>query len=542
MKKKIVGVFVLLLGLICIPKVFAEETKTVADFILNEKGQLVVNSIPPKDYDEAIALIGDYTFYNKDASPKYDAEKYGEGSIEMDTCNENYTKCKLVVREYMSPDIIFEKEVEIVYNYDENIKKQLEELIKNFPKDIENFEVSDLELINYWMNIKDELDDHLDNYSGQLKSYLNHANIDFYVDNRAGDDSSFYNIRKGIATLSYDGIIYYVDTFLGTKATNIIAVPDDTTDVLVAAQKRIDEYLGAKDLVKIELGGKIADWIEDYKKEIEESSKEYYNNTYNMYKSSYDSCKSVNGEESTVCESIIPDQYKTFEAYQTFINFSFDDYEVFDMLESSGETSYYTAEINGIKHNFLIKKDSSLMKKPYLNTSDLNTNVSITTESANIPLDTSIKSKKITEGTDYDKIMETLNVTESDTYDLTLYSNTLGEFIKKLDNGSFAVKLPIEKKFEGKDLIVYYVTTDNKIEEHEVTVKDGFASFTTNHFSIYTLAEKKVEVPTEEPKVEEPQKEEQSISPKTGDTFSIYLLLIILGITGLVTLRITCKK
>ena len=40
-----------------------------------------------------------------------------------------------------------------------------------------------------------------------------------------------------------------------------------------------------------------------------------------------------------------------------------------------------------------------------------------------------------------------------------------------------------------------YITSEGAKEEHEVIVKDGYASFETNHFSTYVLAEKAEENP-----------------------------------------------
>ena len=53
----------------------------------------------------------------------------------------------------------------------------------------------------------------------------------------------------------------------------------------------------------------------------------------------------------------------------------------------------------------------------------------------------------------------------------------------------------ISEDYKGKDLIVYYITSEGAKEEHEVIVKDGYASFETNHFSTYVLAEKAEENP-----------------------------------------------
>jgi hypothetical protein len=58
-----------------------------------------------------------------------------------------------------------------------------------------------------------------------------------------------------------------------------------------------------------------------------------------------------------------------------------------------------------------------------------------------------------------------------------------------LSNGQFEVRIPISEKFKGKNLIVYYVNDNGDIDEHKVSIKENFAVFNTDHFSIYTLAE-----------------------------------------------------
>lgn len=144
--------------------------------------------------------------------------------------------------------------VDIVYNYNNTIKEKMDHFIKKFPSNIEYFNVRDLELINYWVNNvgKNETES-LDMFSGELKSYLNYKNMDFYVDNRAGENSPFYTLRLGIAVFKYDNVIYHIDDALGTQAEYVIYVPSETgntkEELMSAAQKRIDEYLGKKGVV-----------------------------------------------------------------------------------------------------------------------------------------------------------------------------------------------------------------------------------------------------------------------------------------------------
>ncbi len=80
-------------------------------------------------------------------------------------------------------------------------------------------------------------------------------------------------------------------------------------------------------------------------------------------------------------------------------------------------------------------------------------------------------------------------------YDLKLFSKSLDNYVSKLVNGSFEVKIPIKDEYKNKNLIAYYVDDNGKVTEYEVTVKDGYAIFNTDHFSIYTLGVKNVNNP-----------------------------------------------
>lgn len=145
-------------------------------------------------------------------------------------------------------------------------------------------------------------------------------------------------------------------------------------------------------------------------------------------------------------------------------------------------------EDRGDAFEVIIKRDSSKMVNPVSKTADLSTNIEISSDST-LPLDTIIQAKKLTSGTEYERIMEILNLTDNVTFDLKLYSASSERYITRLDDGSFQVKIPIPENFEGKDLVVYYVKENGEKEAYTVdtTSEPGFAIFTTTHFSIYTL-------------------------------------------------------
>ena len=150
----------------------------------------------------------------------------------------------------------------------------------------------------------------------------------------------------------------------------------------------------------------------------------------------------------------------------------------------------------------------------------MNSKIEITSGDSSIPLDTSLTVNNVEDSS----IKDIIGTENYKSYDISLYSDAKNAKIEKLDNGKFLVKIPVPIELNGKDLIVYYITSEGAKEEHEVIVKDGYASFETNHFSTYVLAEK-----TEE-------------NPKTYDEIINSIFAGSISLIGLVCVIIYLKK
>ena len=177
------------------------------------------------------------------------------------------------------------------------------------------------------------------------------------------------------------------------------------------------------------------------------------------------------------------------------------------------------------------------MYTPTFVSSDVATDVAISANSGTLPLDTLIRVNEITGGDQYEKIMKILALEDGEIYDLKLFSQALEKNITKLEDGSFEVRIPLSEKLKGKDLVAYYVDDNGNTDEHEVTIKDGYAVFNTNHFSTYTLAEKitetePIETPDNTPSNEDNNNNEKDETPKTGT--GILAIKSILGIFAVV--------
>lgn len=311
-------------------------------------------------------------------------------------------------------------------------------------------------------------------YSSELMSCMNNKNFEF--NELMGDTTPFASMTAGPVTLKYDGTIYYARYMLGVEAEHVLYVPTNTAkaDYLKVMQERVDNYIGKGKAVISDCGT------------VEQDTTEYP----------------------------IDPQNPIFEKSS--------DGHVYKM--TIGENSFY----------FVIKADTESMYTPTFISSDVATDVAISANSGTLPLDTLIRVNEITGGDQYEKIMKILALENGEIYDLKLFSQALEKNITKLEDGSFEVRIPLSEKLKGKDLVAYYVDDNGNKEEHEVTIKEGYAVFNTNHFSTYTLAEKVSDVtpPSNNEENKDEQGGEKDDTPKTGT--GILAIESILGIFAVV--------
>jgi len=459
--------------------IYEEKISKLFDNIITD-GKVVVKSVQPKNEVEAQFYLQSYLSSFSNAT-----YEYSKGM-----CNEDFTVCDVSVY-YLNQAGNSNSEthkVKVTYEeIDTNKAAQVNKVLSSIPKN-KTFVVDDLELINFIVNggytndaLSASTESSYINYSSELKQLLGNGNITAQLEVGAGDPRMFSHENLGGYVVSYDGVAYGL--FEGGAVRNyVIYVPDNTEEsmeaYLKAAQERINSYLGHSK-AKLTYGGELSEFDEFEYENIEHNGKlrnEYYVLTYN--------------------DCMIP---------------------------------------------FLIIKDSSKMKEiSNQTTNDVITNISISMTSSTLPLDTSIMVDEISKDSKkYSEITNALidnnyGVNNALVYDLKLYSSSNKDYIIKLKDGSFEVKIPISKDLEGKTLIVYYVDENGKVDEHEVTPKDGYAVFTTNHFSIYTLTEKNTTgfgVGT--PNIE---------TPNTFDGVSTYFVLAFISLIGFTFVGLYLKK
>lgn len=306
------------------------------------------------------------------------------------------------------------------------------------------FTMEDLETINYKYALPNFGDiDGLNaiiNYSSEFQNKIGYTNIGIKLDTRAGWDDKFSSGCFGFLNLLYDNIIYSTVKIAGVKQNNVLYVPDETKDTteayINAALERIKKYI-PKAEVKIEYAGQI-DKTEEYGVlDLEE----------------------------------IVDVSKTLDEY----------YKV-----TIGEEEYY----------YFIAKDSSKMRKPMMNTVDVDTDISIKTEASEVPLDSKINTIVIDAKSDeYKEFLKKVNINNGLVVDLKLFSDSINKNISKLEDGVFKVYIPLNDELRKLDLIAYYVKDNGEIEKHDVKIEGDYLVFETDHFSTYVIGGNKLENP-----------------------------------------------
>ena len=477
------------------------------DEVISSK-TLTIKSVPITDMD---------AFYMVDELVNEMYEGYG-----LDNCNDDYTKCDLIHVE----DSSVTEGIKMNYVYDSAVKKVADTLVSKIPEDGIEFTLSDIETISYLLNTRGDDSVNIATYSKDLKKYLGYKN--FTVEPRMGDANDFYIYQGGTADFDYQGTKYaYIDG-IGVFAKYVVYIDENEVNIEEAVKTRLSKFFSISNVVdtgvtfesyletKEDEFGAVYDQNESYFQSVGQTREQYINNMMDSIFNLDDApCKFISLAE--------PNIYK--------IEFS----------------DGYSIEVAVVKDSSKINDDVSLTTTDSLN------DVTISTD-AFLPLDTLIEVARVTSGDEYNKIISLLG-NNNEIFDLKLFSKSTSNYITVLDNGAFEVRLPISESLKGKDLVVYFVNDKNELEEYPVSIDGNYAVFTTNHFSIYTLAEKKA-APNTNTEESTNESNESSVvknntkkevtnnvkNPKTNDNIANFVMLFGISFIGFTLARIKVKR
>lgn len=444
MSKRKMLMAALITGLFLVPSVVNASVKTdeIISKISPDKKTAVLKMVKPKDDNDADAKINGY-FNRLIATEGYDiyatcdAPTYVDCKVTMQSTD--YASTWENGKEVVTAGEKTEYDLKVTYDQPTHNVSIINGFLSKFKDSLVDdprtwYTLSDLSLINYYLtSAKSELwnvgaGGRAAKYIKELNEITDGTNINFYIDLRMGnqDDSLMYESAFGPFTIFYNDYAYGVKEE-GIYLKRVIYIPNTTADTKEA-------YITAAQK-------RINDYLKNESVEV----------TYGGLLSSLP-------EESIDIENSV---------------------------QSDG--NYYNIKIKGRTYKFyIVKADDSLLVNPEYNGKNIDSNISVYSKDSSIPLDSMVLSNKVNNN-NIEKKIGTKNYIS---YDISLYSEAKEAKIEKLDNGLFEVSIPVPTELNDKDLVVYYETSDGKLEEHIVTITDGKAVFTTNHFSVYTLAEK----------------------------------------------------
>lgn len=331
-----------------------------------------------------------------------------------------------------------EQSIKLEYEKENN---QQRELINNYLKKIDDsnldFKMEDLEFINSFYysdnnNIGLSISYNTEDLSSKINSIIDDKHVNYYYELNSGAGDELFEDVSGNIILYYDGVAYgMTENRIKTIRNHIIYIPDDTkesvNDYILAAQKRVDDYLGKNSGVTIE-----------------------FSETTNKSKIQY-----------------------------------------LDIDFSKFDNNIYKIKMGEKEESVVIIKDSNKMKNPSFYASDIINNVIVSSKNANYPLNTIVSSKIENKMDNISKdIKEKLKLKVAQVVDIDLYSSFIG-YINRFNGTLFNVSVPLSNKNLNSDnLFAYYISDNGEVEEYSVTVYDGNANFQTKHFSKYIITNK----------------------------------------------------
>ncbi len=519
-----------------------------------QDGKLVLNFAKPNSKDDDYANL--LAFYYEDAQFAGEEPMYyltlhdNNGNLAF---SDDLSKISIGLWKSGEMEELERHTVDVVWNYDEDVLEKAQTILQKIPAD-STFCLSDLEFVNYLAHTPSEYSWEISmlDYSGELKAITENTNFNFKMDVNRGGGSAFHDEHGGIFRMFYRDTTYFLSTdMINMRSDYVIYVPESTPDdrvsIMEAAQKRVDDYIGKGKITITDNGETVTQYyqneINNFNLQISDLQQELIET-----KSLLDAeqAKDPTMQDLDLISELSTQIFLKESNLEQLKNYRDSIVEEYDRVRQEEHVKnaigdyVFSVSVNGKEdvYHFVVNKDDSKLTVPTYESVDAKTDVSASTDSSEVPLDTVIKVEKITHGEEHERICGTLEIKDGEIFDIKLHSGSLDDYITELKNGKFKVRLPIKNEYEGKELVVYYVDANGNKTKYNVTVKNNFAFFETDHFSIYTLTTVSDNTPTP------PNTSDDVISPNTGDNSNITLLFMMLFISliGLIGIYYVGKK
>ena len=151
--------------------------------------------------------------------------------------------------------------------------------------------------------------------------------------------------------------------------------------------------------------------------------------------------------------------------------------DIYTLNSENEYKDYYTCEI-------MIKRE----KATTVTSTDTTTKIKLDTTSAVVPENTKLVAEEVKSGDKYNVVVKAIenDVEKFVLYDISLVNNNA----TIQPNGKVKVSIPVPDGYDTSKIVVYRVAEDGTKTEYKTTIKGGFITFETDHFSNYVVAEK----------------------------------------------------
>ena len=203
----------------------------------------------------------------------------------------------------------------------------------------------------------------------------------------------------------------------------------------------------------------------------------------------------------------------------------------------NGYTVKCISEFGEETATIILKKAKSTSASTAVKKEDTTTKIKLEADTTVIPANTVLNTKEVKEEKTLKVVKESLKEVSNKyvTYDITLTNNN----VKIQPNGKVKISIPVPSDFDKTKLAVYRIADNGDKTEYTVMVNGDVATFETDHFSTYVLAEKETKsntnnvVDKEQKNNNTKETRKKDDTPKTGTTASIYFMIPIAVISAI---------
>ena len=226
-----------------------------------------------------------------------------------------------------------------------------------------------------------------------------------------------------------------------------------------------------------------------------------------------------------------------------------------EFLNDTTISMKYDTTVEGYKLYSVLDKDnkkidSIILEKEEpkaIENTDKSTSIKLETTTDVVPEGTKLVAEEVKSGNNYNTVVKAVenDVEKFVLYDISLVNNNA----TIQPSGKVKVSIPVPSGYDTSKIVVYRVADDGTKTKYDTTIKEGYITFETDHFSNYVVAEEKAKETTTtnnektstKTETTNTTKRELDNTPKTGEETNVVTVissvLSLLSMVGIAIVR-----